>query len=236
MFVSNRAVFLKKKFLDEGTNASKIELDEVRSVEESTQSSKPIESDLIRSNLKPIVETSLRRSDRVPHQPDRYYDFLFRDGDPIKLDENNKDPITYIDAMQRSDSDKWLEAIKFEMESMKINNVWILVDPPEGIKPVGHKWIFKKKRGADEKVKIYKVRLVAKDYYQHYGIDYDEIFSFVAMLKSIRIIFVIAAYLDYKIWQMNVKIVLLNGELEEEVYMIQPEGFISTNESKVCKL
>ena len=86
MFVSNRIVFLKKKFLGEGTNASKIELDEVRSVEEPTQSSKPIESDLIRSNLEHIVEIFLRRSDRVPCQSDRYYDFLVWDGDPVELD------------------------------------------------------------------------------------------------------------------------------------------------------
>ena len=76
MFVSNRVVFLEKKFLSEGTNASKIELDEVRSVEEPTQISKNIESNLIRSNLEPIVEVPLRRSDRVSHQPDRYYSFL----------------------------------------------------------------------------------------------------------------------------------------------------------------
>ena len=81
------------------TNASKIELDEVRLVEKSTQSSKPIESYLIRSNSESIIETSLRRFDRVPRQLDRYYDFLIQDGDLIELDENNQDPITYIDAI-----------------------------------------------------------------------------------------------------------------------------------------
>ena len=100
---------------------------------------------MIRSNLKPTVEISLRRSDRVPHQPDRYYDFLIRDGDPVELDKNNEDPIIYMDAMQRSDSDKWLEVMKFEIEFMKVNNVWTLVDPPEGVKSIGCKWVFKKK-------------------------------------------------------------------------------------------
>ena len=79
--------------------------------------------DLIRSNPEPIVKISLRRSDRVPHQLDRNYDFLIRDGDPVELDENNEDSITYMDMMQRVDSDKWLKAIKFEIESMKVNNV-----------------------------------------------------------------------------------------------------------------
>ena len=135
-------------------------------VEKSTQSSKPIELDLIRSNLEPVVEISLRSSGRVPCQLDRYYDFVVWDGDPIELDENNEDSIIYMDAMQRSDSDKWLEAMKYEMECMKINNVWTLVDPPEGVKPIGCKWVFKRKRGADGKVETYKAHLVAKGYRQ----------------------------------------------------------------------
>ena len=88
----------------------------------------------------------------------------------------------------------------------------------------------------DRNVETYKVRLVAKGYRQRYGIDYDEMFSLVAMLKSIRIMFAVAVHLDYEIWQMDVKTIFLNGELEEKVYMIQPEGFTSTDESKVCKL
>ena len=122
------------------------------------------------------------------------------------------------------------------MKSMKVNDMWTLVDPPEGVKPIGCKWIFKKKKDADGKVEIYKVRLIAKGYCQRYGIDYDEIFSPVAMLKSIRIMLAIVAYLDYEIQQMDVKIAFLNGELEEKMYMTQPEDFISTDESKVCKL
>ena len=85
-------------------------------MEEPTQSSKPIESDLIKSNLELIIEISLRRFGRVSHQLDRYYDFLVRDRDPVELDENNEDPITYMDAMQRSDYDKWLKAIKSKMD------------------------------------------------------------------------------------------------------------------------
>ena len=147
---------------------------------------------------------------------------MVQNGNPIELDENDEDLITYMDAIQRSDSEKWLEAMKSKMKSMKVNDVWILVDPPEGVKPIGCKWVFKKKRDADRKVETYKARLVAKGYHQYYGIDYDEIFSPVAMLKSIRIMLAIAAHLDYEIWQMDVKTAFLNGELIEEVYMIQP--------------
>ena len=107
-------------------------------MEKSTHVTEP-ESDLIRSDLEPIDYAPLRRSGRVPHQSDRYYGFLVRNGDPVELDENDEDPITYKEAIQRSDSQKWLEAMKSEMESMEINSVWILIDPPEGIKFIGCK-------------------------------------------------------------------------------------------------
>ena len=82
---------------------------------------------------------------------------------------------------------------------MNINNVWTLVDLPEEVKSIGCNWVFKRKKGIDGKVETYKARLVAKRYHQHYGIDYDEMFSLVAMLKFIRIMLVIAAHLDYEI-------------------------------------
>ena len=132
-------------------------------MEKLTQVAEP-EPDLVRSDPEPIVQAPIRRFDRVPRQSDRYYSFLIRDDDPIKLDENDEDPITYMDAMQRPNSEKWLEAMKSEMESMKVNDVWTLVDPPEGVRPIGCKWVFKRKRGTDGKVKTYKARLVAKEY------------------------------------------------------------------------
>ena len=96
---------------------------------------------------------------------------------------------------------------------------------------------FKRKRGIDGKVETFKARLVAKGYTQKEGIDYDETFSPVAMLKSIRILLCIAIHYDYEIWQMDVKTAFLNGNLEEEIYMIQPEGFIAKHQKHmVCKL
>ena len=76
-----------------------------------------------------------------------------------------------------------------------------------------------------------------KGFWQVQGVDYDETFSPVAMLKSIRIMLVIVAFHDYEIWQMDVKTAFLNGFLEEELYMMQPEGFINPKDAnKVCKL
>ena len=127
--------------------------------------------------------------------------------------------------------------MKFEMDSMYTNQVWNLVEPPEEIKPIGCKWVFKRKTDMDGKVQMYKARLVTKDYCQRQGVDFDETFSFVAMIKSIRIMLAIATYHDYEIWQIDVKTAFLNRNLQEEVYMTQPEGFESKGNSyKVCKL
>ena len=139
--------------------------------------------------------------------------------------------------MMSPNSTEWLKAMKSKMESMYENQVWDLVIPPEGVKPIERKWIFKRKTNTDGNVTIHKARLVAKGFRQVQGVDYDETFSPVAMLKSVRILLAIAAYFDYEIWQMDVKTTFLNGNLEENVYMIQPEGFVAPEDAgKVCKL
>ena len=112
--------------------------------------------------------------------------------------------------------------MKTEMESMYSNQVRLLVDPPDGVKLIGCKWIYKRKRGVDGKVETFKAWLVAKGYTQKEGFDYEETFSPVAMIKSIRILLSIAAHMDYEIWQMDVKTAFLNGSLEETIYMVQP--------------
>ena len=107
--------------------------------------------------------------------------------------------------------------MKLEIDSMYTNKLWTLVDPPEGIKPIGCKWIFMKKTDMEGNAITYKARLVDNGYRQRQGIDYDETFSPVSMLKSIRILLAIAAHYDYEIWQMDVKTNFLNGNLTEEV-------------------
>ncbi|KAL0416529.1 UNVERIFIED_CONTAM: Retrovirus-related Pol polyprotein from transposon RE2 [Sesamum latifolium] len=100
----------------------------------------------------------------------------------------DNDPKTYREAMSDIDSDKWLEAMKFKMDSMGSNQLWTLVDPPKGARHVECKWVYKRKLGADGEVTAFKARFVAKGYTQRPGVNFEETYSPVAMDKSIRIL------------------------------------------------
>ncbi|GJR99355.1 retrotransposon protein, putative, ty1-copia subclass, partial [Tanacetum coccineum] len=143
-----------------------------------------------------------------------------------EIDEPQSDIFPFA-ALLDPESNKWLNAMNVEMQSMKDNEVWDLVELPFNGKIVGSKWLFKKKTDMDGAVHTYKARLVAKGYTQTLGIDYEETFSPVADIRAIRILIAIAAFYDYEIWQMDVKTAFLNGYLSEEVYMEQPEGFVN---------
>src|SRR6266536_6217861 len=141
------------------------------------------------------VTTGLRRSNKARSASEWY-------GNPVLevmlLDQG--EPTNYEEAMMSPDSHRWLEAMKYEIGSMYENKVWTLVDLPDDQKAMENKWIFKKKTDADGNVTVYKARLVAKGFQQVKGFDYDETFSPVAILKSVRIMLAIAAFYDYEIW------------------------------------
>nr|GFA71656.1 retrotransposon protein, putative, Ty1-copia subclass [Tanacetum cinerariifolium] len=166
----------------------------------------------------------IRRSTRIRLALDRMC--LYIDAEEHELGDLGE-PANYKAALLDLDSEKWLNAMNVEMQSMKDNEVWILVELPPNGKIVGSKWLFKKKNNMDGNVHIYKACLVAKGYTQTLGIDYEETFSPVADIRAIRILIAIAAYYDYEIWQMDVKTVFLNGYLNEEtsfcqVFMVTP--------------
>ena len=148
----------------------------------------------------PVVEQvePTRRSERPRVQPRRYDDFILNESLDVLMLELSE-PSTYKQAVTGPDSKKWLEAMRSEMDSMFENQVWDLIDLPDGVKPIGSKWIFKLKTDTDGNISVYKARLVAKGFRQIHGIDYDETFSPVVMIRSIRIILAIAAYYDYEI-------------------------------------
>ena len=105
------------------------------------------------------------------------------------------------------------------------NKVWTLMNFPDDRQAIENKWIFKRKTDTDSSVTIYKARIVAKGFRQVQGVDYDESFSLVPMLESVRIMLVIAAFMKSGKW-IN-KTAFLNEFIKEELYMMQPEGFVN---------
>jgi len=117
------------------------------------------------------------------------------------------------------------------------NKTWELVKLPKGRKTLQNKWVYKIKHEGEGKKERYKARLVVKGFAQKEGIDFNEIFSPIVKMSSIRIILGLVSTLDLECEQLDVNTAFLHGELEEEIYMEQPEGFKTKGkENLVCKL
>ncbi|GKE55482.1 zinc finger, CCHC-type containing protein, partial [Tanacetum coccineum] len=147
------------------------------------------------------------------------------------------EPKTFDEAMKPQDVTFWKEAINDEMNSIIGNNNWVLADLPPGCKHLSCKWIFKRKLKVDGTIEKFKARLVIQSFKQKSGIDCFDTCTPVAHISTIRLLIAMASIHNLVIHQMDVKTAFLNGDLDEEVYMNQPQGFIMhVNENKVCKL
>jgi hypothetical protein len=147
---------------------------------------------------------------------------------------SDAEPSIYVEAVVQQ---VWKDAMIEEYQSIMINDVWEVVPRPEGKSMVTSKWIYKIKHAADGSIEKFKARFVARGFSQKEGIDYDETFTPVARYTSIRTIISLAAVLGWRLHEMGVKTAFLNGIIEEEVYIEQPEGFVvHGKESHVCKL
>ena len=117
------------------------------------------------------------------------------------------------------------------------NDVWDIVPKPENKSVVSSKWIYKTKHVTDGSIEKYKERFVARGFSQKEGINYEETFSLVARYTSIRTIMALASMMKWDLHQMDVNTTFLNGVIEEEVYIKQPQGFeFEDRETDVCKL
>ena len=156
----------------------------------------------------PPGQPSARWSGRERRFPDYYGDRVY-----LSLSE----PTTFKDMLSTPEKDHLLQAMEKEMTSLEDNDVWELVEPPQNQKPVGSKWVFKAKTNADGHVERYKARLVAQGFLQKFGTDYDETFSPVARLESVRALIALSVQQGLKLHQVDVTTAFLNGELKEEV-------------------
>nr|GEU35984.1 ribonuclease H-like domain, reverse transcriptase, RNA-dependent DNA polymerase [Tanacetum cinerariifolium] len=125
---------------------------------------------------------------------------------------------------EASKDQKWIEAMKDELDSINRNNTWRLTSLPPGHKAIGLKCVFKTKKDADGRIIKHKARLVAKGYIQEHGIDFEEVFAPVARMETIRLLLAIAANNKWQVHHLDVKSAFLHGDLQEEVYRIGVRG------------
>ncbi|XP_073351834.1 uncharacterized protein [Aegilops tauschii subsp. strangulata] len=140
---------------------------------------------------------------------------------------------TFVEA---NDEESWRSAMIEELGSIEENQTWSLVDLPSGHNAIGLKWVFKVKKDSQGAVVKHKARLVAKGFVQQQGIDFEEVFAPVARMESVRLLIALAAQESWSLHHMDVKSAFLNGDLEEEVYVQQPTGFVKKGEEHKCPL
>jgi hypothetical protein len=152
----------------------------------------------------------------------------------LMLTSENIEPRTYKQAIECKDKDKWISAMREEINSITKNKTWTAVDLPEGSHSIGSKWVFKIKYKDNGEVDRYKARLVAQGFTQIFGEDYDEVFAPVARSTSFRILLTVAGKRNLCVEQYDVVTAFLNGTIDEDIYIRPPKGF--ANETKVFKL
>ena len=212
----------------ENTNVSDDLTDQVEEGEENTDGEEEEDNEQL--------QPQLRRSTRVSKRPAYLEDYVVLAEVECEglLMVINDEPWDFSEAKALK---VWVDACKDEIQLIEKNNTWTLVDLPKGAKPICLKWIFKVKRNADGSINKFKARLMAKGYVQRHGIDYDEVFAPVARMETIRLVIALAALNGWQIHHLDVKTAFLHGDLKEDVFVSQPEGFeIAGQEGKVYKL
>jgi histone deacetylase 1/2 len=131
---------------------------------------------------------------------------------------------TYFEHVIRNP--KWDNAMDEKMAALDVNVTWELVALPKDKKIIGCKWVYKVKHNVDGSVTKYKTRLVAKGYAQTYGIDYEETYNLVTKMTTVKVIITMAIAKGWLLHQMDVNDVFLHRDLQEEVYMEQPPGYV----------
>jgi hypothetical protein len=225
---------------EEGTCLPEIQNEEKEQIDHPMQPCETIDSNTVpKTKKRPAwLEATLQEAERL-----KVPDGTFRKSKKPKrfssyaacmtklLDE---EPTTFEEAVQKK---QWKEAMTEEHQSIMKNDVWEIVPRPKEKSVVTSKWVYKIKHVADRSVDKYKARFIARGFSQKEGEDYDKTFAPVARYTSIRAIISLSASMGWSLHQMDVKTAFLNGEIEEEVYIEQPQGFeVHSRDTHVCRL
>ncbi|KAE8677858.1 cytochrome P450 71A9-like [Hibiscus syriacus] len=240
VIISRDVIFVEDKLQrkEDDDNAEKSETTQIH-VEKEFEEGDSSEAEPAHDEQEPESSEAptTRQSDRVRRRPNWHSDYVIEDNIAYCLLTEDGEPSTYQEAINSSDASLWMMAMQEEIEAFHKNNTWDLVPLPQGRKPIGNKWVFKIKRNCDDQVERYRARLVVNGYAQKEGIDFNEIFSPVVRLTTVRVVLAMCATLDLHLEQLDVKIAFLHGNLEEEIYMLQPEGFEEKEKKNlVCRL
>ena len=260
---SRDVIFLEKKFHDfdiqNRTNFDDQADYDVPLVVDGKQQQNEIPNERVADNAEPDQQVDDQQPDQQPNQrvgatleetfmnevrnvgeqrrrkpPIRFNDECYL-ADDITADIN--EPINLDEAFSGENSAQWKQATDSEFNSLVENDTWELVSLPKGKNIVGSKWVFKVKRDENGCVQRYKARLVAQGYSQAEGIDYFEVFSPVVRNTTIRSLLALSNAKNWEVHQMDVKTAFLQGNLDEEIYMKQPDGYVSQEHpNHVCKL
>jgi len=153
----------------------------------------------------------------------------------IMNNSNINDPVTYKQAIESSNAKYWKIAMQKEIDDLKSQNTWNLVNAPKNRTIIKGRWVFKTKLDKNGFIDKYKARWVAKGFQQKYGIDYIETFSNTVKPMVFRALFALAAFKDLEIQQWDIKSAFPNAKIDEEIYVMQPVGF-EENSNQVCLL
>ena len=143
------------------------------------------------------------------------------------------EPSTFHEAIKSLHKSLWMIAMQEEIEALDKNKTWDLISLLQGRKAIGNRWVYKIKRDANNQVEQYRARLVLKGYAHKEGIDFNEIFSPIVRLAIVKIVLTMCAIFDLHLEQLDVKTYFLHGELEEEIYMLKPEGFAKKRQGEL---
>ncbi|KAI3723909.1 hypothetical protein L2E82_35671 [Cichorium intybus] len=174
-----------------------------------------------------------RQSTRIRTKPKRLDEFSKSHRAFLTAITANKEPKNFSQAVK---DPEWREAMKREIQALEENGTWTLTHLPAGKKAIDSKWVYKVKYKPNGQIERYKARLVAKGYTQVEGIDFHETFAPVAKLVTVRCALAVAAKKQWEVHQLDVNNAFLHGDLDEDVYMKVPQGFLNVEENRVCKL